>query len=212
MISYGILSRRSARKKRQFHSFLTDEQASPSFHPCFICAAHHIASHWCVWFLSSGSDARRGCSRWYIHWQADPEPSSWPGWFPYELRPQCRWPEGDLLSQKSKGLHQTVVIGGRFFEPFICNRPSADDTHALRQLERKQSRWPTGSDPGTFWGLFYVLLVSQHKPNLHTKSLHCCYHHCGDSAWRWRSMCRGTPEGSPAEVKVQKHLRSSGIA
>lgn len=91
------------RKKRPLNSF-------SSFQLSFICVAHQTASYWCFWFLPSGSEARHGCSRSYIHWQADLEPSSWPGWRPHESRPQCRWPEGGLSSQRSIAQHQTTVM------------------------------------------------------------------------------------------------------
>lgn len=206
VISYGVLSRRSVRETRQFHLFLSDEQVSPSFQPCFICAAHQTASHWCVWFPSSGSDARRGCSRSYNHWRADPEHSSWPGWCPDEARPPPGWPEGGLSGQKLRAQRQTTVLpqGVRdsLTEPFTSN------THSLQRLERKQSRLQSGSDSVIFSGLFYVRFVSRHKSNVHTKSRSCCYDHRGDSAWQQRSMCRGTPRGCPTEVKVQKNLQS----
>lgn len=96
-----------------------------------------------------------------------------------------------------------------FIGPCASSRRSAGNTHALQQRERKQSRRQTGSDPGIFWGLFYVRLVSRHKPNLHTKSRPCCYDHRGDAAWRWKSKCRDTPRGSP--VKRSKCRNTCGI-
>lgn len=89
----------------------------------FIRAAHQTASHLCACFLSSDIDAHRGCSRSYIHWRADSEPSRWPRWRPRDFWPQCCRPEGGLWSQKySSAPNGGPAAGSSRIQPFMGNR------------------------------------------------------------------------------------------
>lgn len=112
----------------------------------FIRAAHQTASHLCVCFLSSDIDAHRGCSRSYIHWQADPEPSRWPAWRPRDFWPQRCRPEGGLWSQKySSAPNGGPAPGSSLIQPFMGNRLWR---FRLQATLTRSNRWNVNRVPG----------------------------------------------------------------